>query len=216
MKLNNLTGHIFGRLTVVGRTVPMDRRTRWMCSCSCGGIKNVLSENLLSGNTQSCGCLSKENPHNIRHGLRRHPLYGVWKGIKARCYNKKNKAYHNYGGRGVVMCKEWIDNPEAFINWALDSGWEHGMEVDKDKKAIEKGVASIEYSPLYCSILTNKENMNYRSDNRRITAFGESKTMAQWTDLYQLPPKAIYSRLKIGWDEEKAISTPILKTWSRQ
>ena len=58
-----------------------------------------------------------EVPRGTRHGLKKHPLYSIWKGIKSRCYNPRTKAYKNYGGRGIKICDEWMD-PGEFIKYA--------------------------------------------------------------------------------------------------
>ena len=74
-----------------------------------------------SGNTTSCGCYHKECVGNMsrKHGLRSHKLYVTWSSIKARCYNKKDPAYKDYGSRGITICDEWRNNPKAFIEYAL-------------------------------------------------------------------------------------------------
>jgi len=56
---NDLTGHKFGDLTVLGYVVKMrgkKRRGKWECRCSCGKIVDVSTSNLKSGNSTSCGC----------------------------------------------------------------------------------------------------------------------------------------------------------------
>jgi len=63
----DLTGKVFGRLQVVGKStlVYSDKHTRWVCKCECGNITNVVSSSLYSGNTQSCGCLRKDVTQQI-------------------------------------------------------------------------------------------------------------------------------------------------------
>jgi hypothetical protein len=61
-----LTGRRFGRLEVLRLA---DRRTKdsrliWECRCDCGVELMVLSKNLQSGWTRSCGCLRKELASN--------------------------------------------------------------------------------------------------------------------------------------------------------
>lgn len=51
-------------------------------------------------------------------------VYENWANMKNRCYNKKNKDYYNYGGRGIVVCDEWLSNSDNFINWAYQNGYE--------------------------------------------------------------------------------------------
>ncbi len=49
------------------------------------------------------------NPNIVlikKHGYYKHPLYTVWKNMKKRCYNKNNKQYKDYGGRGITICDE--------------------------------------------------------------------------------------------------------------
>ena len=63
-KYTDLTGQRFGRLVVIDRAPTKVRngrsKTSWICQCDCGNKTAVLSENLKSGNTKSCGCLHKE------------------------------------------------------------------------------------------------------------------------------------------------------------
>lgn len=89
----------------------------------------------------------------IKHGLRSHPLYNVWSGIKDRCYNTNSHDYHNYGGRGVRMCDQWITNFKLFYDWCIKKEWKRGLQIDKDK--IGNGLL---YSPETCCLLSLKEN----------------------------------------------------------
>ena len=63
----------------------------------------------------------------IKHGYTKHPLYGRWSNMKARCYNKNHHAYKNYGGRGIKVCEDWLEDIECFILWALYNGYKHGL-----------------------------------------------------------------------------------------
>lgn len=89
------------------------------------------------------------------HGLSKHPLYRTWQDIKRRCYDPAFRPYPYYGGVGVTMCKEWLVSPKEFINWALDNGWQPGMEIDKDLKVKGNKV----YSPATCSVVSHRVNM---------------------------------------------------------
>lgn len=59
---NDLSGAEFGRLKAI-KPIGSDkyRNIIWECVCDCGNVLNVLSQNLTSGNTTSCGCICKEN-----------------------------------------------------------------------------------------------------------------------------------------------------------
>lgn len=59
----NLTGRLFGNLQVVRYAEEESKKKKriiWECRCSCGNIKYLQTNTLISGNTLSCGCLSRE------------------------------------------------------------------------------------------------------------------------------------------------------------
>ena len=77
----DLSNQIFGRLTVI-----QNSRNRigygvyaYKCRCECGNVVNVRSSDLISGNTQSCGCLlnewAKEHIKTLRYYGKNHPQY---------------------------------------------------------------------------------------------------------------------------------------------
>lgn len=47
--------------------------------------------------------------------------YHTWYGVKQRCYNPNEKAYPNYGGRGIKVCDEWR-NRHGFRQFLKDMG----------------------------------------------------------------------------------------------
>ena len=62
----DLTGHKFGRLTVLNRAEnSKDGRVRWLCKCDCGNERIILGKSLKNGHTQSCGCLNKERTSSV-------------------------------------------------------------------------------------------------------------------------------------------------------
>jgi hypothetical protein len=106
--LKDLATQIFGRLTVKTR-LPNDkyRRAVWLCDCSCGKQHIATSQVLLSGNTQSCGCLVADTAKkvNTTHGAtangQKTPEYQAYINAKRRCIDPNTQAYARYGGRGI-------------------------------------------------------------------------------------------------------------------
>lgn len=138
-----------------------------------------------------------------KHGLTSHRLYESWCRMKARCYNPKNPKYYTYGGRGVKVCDEWLNDFKSYYDWCIKNGWVDGMQVDKD--IIGDGLL---YSPTTCLIVTNKQNCNKRSHTRLVTRNGVTKSIMQWCEEYELNQSTFYSRINTGWGFEKALTTP--------
>jgi DNA-binding XRE family transcriptional regulator len=59
-RFNDLTGHVFGRLTVISLIGTIKRQRQWKCMCIEGNLINVFAGHLIQGHSQSCGCLRKE------------------------------------------------------------------------------------------------------------------------------------------------------------
>lgn len=163
--------------------------------CDCGIVKDYHVKLILNGNTKSCGCKRTEfiSKVNYKHGLGdKHPLYKVWMNMKARCYNKKTKAFRWYGGSGVSVCDEWLNDYGAFYNWSISNGWSDGLQLDKDIK----GCGKI-YSPENCTFVTSKENANHRRNSNVIEYEGVKKTVAQWAEYLNINQNTLRSRLFI-------------------
>ncbi len=142
----------------------------------------------------------------MKHGLKKHPLYSIWVSMKQRCYNPNDTAYDNYGGRGVRVCAEWVDDFQLFYNWAIANGWEHGLQIDKDIKG-----NGLLYSPDTCCFVTPKVNSNTKRNCHIITLDGVSKNITQWSEHYGISEKQIHWRLKKGWTIQNALTKPVRK-----
>jgi hypothetical protein len=95
---------------------------KWKCICECGKITYPKGAKLRNGNTKSCGCKIKENFKKIifKHGFvsngKMPSEYVSWKSMIKRCVNPKAKGYHNYGGRGIVVCERWLHSFKSFYD----------------------------------------------------------------------------------------------------
>lgn len=57
----DLSGRVYGRLTVIERyNEKGDGEVQYLCRCNCGTEKIIKANNLMKGNTKSCGCLRRE------------------------------------------------------------------------------------------------------------------------------------------------------------
>lgn len=131
------------------------------------------------------------------HGMWRTRLYATWCSMKSRCYNKNNKSYKSYGGRGIQVCDEWMKFP-AFQQWALATNY-------NDSLTIERADNNQHYTPANCSWIP----LSHQSRNRRnVVRFkGEH---AREASLRLGGNKALVSiRMYKGWSIEKAFTTPL-------
>lgn len=138
-KFKDLTGQCFGRLTVIERagykTFGKQNKIMWRCICDCGNEKFVSASDLTNGRVQSCGCLFNESRATIRrtHGLSNSKIYDVWCKMKDRCFKPDDKAYKNYGGRGITVYPAWIHDFKAFYDYVskLEHFNEQGYSLDR-------------------------------------------------------------------------------------
>ena len=116
---------IYNSGDVIGECVFIEERPRIsgyirraLFKCKCGNEFESQIGNVKSEHTTSCGCQSSRyKKTNLKHGLKDHPIFGRWCDIKKRCYNSKFKYYEYYGGRGIKMCNEWVNDFKAFYNY---------------------------------------------------------------------------------------------------
>src|SRR5688500_12849526 len=113
--LIDVTGQIFGLLTVLERAPSSSSQARWRCRCACGRIITAYGHPLRSGRSQSCGCRVSDlaTQRATTHGLSGGPEWLAWRSMRVRCTSPRDDSYSSYGGRGITVCEKW-DSFEAF------------------------------------------------------------------------------------------------------
>jgi hypothetical protein len=187
----DLTGQRFGRLTVVRQAEGRDRRggLLWHCVCDCGGKKVAAAYNLRRGHVWSCGCL-----YRACAGESLSPEASTFYRAKGRCLNPDDPAFHHYGGRGIEF------RFESFAQFLAELGPRPlGMSLDRiDNDG--------HYEPGNVRWANWREQANNRRRNRRITAFGETRTLSEWARFTGLSGSLIRHRLDRGLSAERTFS----------
>ena len=208
-KYIDMTGARYGKLTVIMRAddAPSGQK-RWLCRCDCGKETIVHGQSLRSGHTVSCGCYRKAINAEMgkqkltKHGGARTRLYRIWKGMKQRCRDENSTRYQSYGGRGISVCEEWIDDFSAFQEWALKNGYQDDLTIDrKDTNG--------NYEPSNCQWISNKDQQANKRNNRVIECNGDIHTLSEWSKITGVKEGTIAYRLKAGWPIEKALKEPV-------
>lgn len=98
-----------------------------------------------------------------------HPLYRLLKNMEARCRYPSASHYEYYGGRGISVCREWLEDPHLFVGWAEANGWKPGMEIDRID-------VDGNYCPENCRFVTHRQNSQL---TRRISTTPEQALRAR-------------------------------------
>ncbi len=174
----------------------------WLCKCDCGNYKKVTVSHLGDGHTLSCGCLnSKLSSQRITerqtiHNLSRSGIYIAYRHMIDRCYRPNTKNYHNYGGRGIIICNEWfnpnnindIEKFRNFYNWSILNGYKDGLTIDRiDPNG--------NYEPSNCRWVTKLTQANNKTDTKYIEFNGELLPISTLAYILGVNPHDFYNWL---------------------
>lgn len=193
------------------RLYPNGRRiVRWECKCLCGSGKQIIAtaRDLRCGHSKSCGCVRTENVIKkcSTHRETDSRLYHIWRGIKSRCLNKNNKKYENYGGRGILICDEWLNSYESFRDWAMSHGYSDELSIDRID-------VNGNYEPNNCRWVDAFIQANNRTDNFIIEYNHEKHTVHEWALITNISAENIYNRIKyLNWSTSDALTIPVKST----
>ena len=202
-------GKKFGMLKVIDR-VYKNEKPVWMCECDCGNICYRSTVSLKSSGFHSCGCYQKTRIGDLKrkHGMTGTRVFSIYCNIKRRCYNPNDREYIYYGGKGIALCDEWLNDFSAFYEWAKHNGYNDSLTIDRIDNS--KG-----YSPENCRWATRKEQNNNTTRCRFFEYNGETLNIAQICEKYNINRGTLDKRLKMGWSISESIEKPVDKRFSR-
>lgn len=203
-------GATFGRLTVLSDAPLRQNRSYWLCQCQCGKTVEVMAKYLKIGHTRSCGCLQRDvcSATHRTHGLSGSSIDNRFWMMLKRCYNKSDKGYRRYGGRGIVVCEFLRSSP---ANLAQIMG-----DAPSSKHTIGRQHNDGNYSCGQCAEClennwlrnveweTPKQQARNRSTNRMFTFDGQTKTIAEWSEITGIISDTFRYRVLSGLDPFKS------------
>lgn len=140
------------------------------------------------------------------HRLSYEPEYDIWCSMIARCTRQGTTGYEDYGGRGISVCKSWLD---SFPRFYADMGPRPSAQHSIDRFPNNDG----NYEPGNCRWATRKQQQRNRSDNRQVVVGDVAMTLAEWSEKTGIPSPTIRWRLNQGWRPIDAVSKPGSIVW---
>lgn len=126
--------------------------------------------------------------------------YNIWAMMRQRCNNPNAANYANYGGRGIVVCERW----SKFSNF-----WEDMGAAPSKSHTLDRLDNDGPYSPENCVWSSVEAQQNNRRNTVCITAYGEKRSLAQWSRLTGLTRDQIKHRIfSMGMAPEEALEAP--------
>ena len=188
----DITGMKFNRLTAIEYAGQGSCGARWKFKCDCGNEIVTSSYPVRNGKTKSCGCWNNENKHNRYriHGMHKTKLYSAWTHMKQRCLNPKCASYKDYGGRGISICSEWVDDFTSFRDWAYENGYSEELTLDRIDN--NKG-----YYPENCRWVSMETQENNKRNNHFYLYKGEKKTLSQIANENKISRNSLYYRVNV-------------------
>ena len=126
------SGNKYGKLTILREGPKNSSNCRQVyCQCECGNESLVKTNNLISGNTTSCGCYGIESRKT--HGMSNTRTYQIHEGMLRRCREDLKEEFPHHAGKGIKVCERW--NPKfggSFENFFEDMGEApEGLSLDR-------------------------------------------------------------------------------------
>ena len=142
------------------------------------------------------------------HGMSQTRLYKAWINMRSRCTGRYYKGYKNYGGRGIKVCKEWMDNFVNFKQWALNNGYQDNLTIDRID-------VNKDYEPTNCRWIPKSEQENNKRRNVRLTYNGITHNLMEWSKILGVNYTTLKSRIQRGWNVEDTLCKPIDMLYSK-
>ena len=190
-KYNELTALRFHKTDKHGNSI-------WECLCDCGKTSYVRLGALRAGQIKQCKKCGDEE--KVKYDIKTPRLKSIYMDMKRRCYDSTREDFHRYGGRGIEICQNWLENPQSFEKWSLENGYSEELSIDRINN-------DGNYEPSNCRWTNHFVQANNRSNNNVLEYKGVSLTITQWAERLGVDRTTMYNRLKNEEDVDIIFST---------
>lgn len=193
----------FGHWTVVAIAEKRNFRTYVKARCDCGREFEVRLTRMRHGHSSCCKhCRKLIHGGAITGSFTAE--YLTWQGMKQRCCttNTNSDMWKKYASRGIRVCDQWKDSFATFLE---DMGPKPTPRHTIDRYPNQLG----NYEPGNCRWATYEEQFANKTDNRLVTHEGVTLPVFQWAKRVGIKASVIYGRLRAGWSDEDALTTPV-------
>jgi len=212
----DLTGQVFGRLTVISEAESStysfqpknstkrktQRRRNWHCRCACGTL-TVVTHGALKNHTTSCGCAKREDfiQRSTTHHMSNTPEHKTWMNMRRRCNNPQGSDIQDYKLRGITVCERWNSFENFFADMGIRPSARHSIErVDND----------LGYSPGNCIWALPRIQGNNKRNNIVLTFQNQTHTLAEWSRIQHIDYAVLRARVRrYKWSVERALTEPV-------
>lgn len=189
----DLTGKRIGDLSVKKYLYSKNKNRYWYCECVCGDNFVKSSSYLLKS---KCLCSRKQQKQKQYIARIRKIFYKM----KSRCYKENDTSYYDYGGRGIKICKQWLNDINKFICWSLTHGYSPMLEIDRINN-------NGNYEPKNCRWVDKYTQANNKRNNLNINYNGKTQCLRKWCRELNLPYRKTHKRIVLyKWNIEKCFA----------
>jgi hypothetical protein len=225
VRVKDISGKNFHRLTVLSYAGVASGRTMWNCRCVCGNPVVASGVGIRRGNPKSCGCFKLDLliARSTKHGLcKSNPKeYAAWKNMVRRCTISSARNYLDYGGRGITVCQRWLGDDGA-NNFIFDMGARTSSKHSIDRIDNDGGYwcgkpecpecGQLDRIP-NCRWATDSEQQWNKRDSKIVSFDGLSMPVKVWAKNLGISYSTLRRRIKL-WPVKRALTEPV-RTHSR-
>jgi hypothetical protein len=211
MKQQSFIGLKFGRLTVISEESKLCAGRWWLCHCDCGKEIITSTSRLNSSSATSCGCARADSIKKAAQaawqvttkwsGPHKQKLKWLLNNMKRRCYDKNNKRYADWGGRGITICSEWLKDSSSFFNWCISNGYAPGLWIDRIDNDGNYEPDNCRFVEPALQAINTRKNTFLEHDGLRLT-------ISQWARKLNVRPQAIQHRIARNWETSRIFKQP--------